>query len=96
MCYAVPTVGAIITSVAWSRTKNIKLWWLNLLLYGCSIFGFVDHFWNGELFAVSDNIARDLLLGVAITFAIFCIWAVMLIMSKFSTILNAYTSAKTS
>ena len=95
MCYTVPIAGAVITSVAWARTKNVKLWWLNLMLYGGAVFGFVDHLWNGELFLISGNIVKDLLLGVTITITILGIWGAMLIISKFSPTLNTYVSVKT-
>jgi len=94
MCYTVPIAGAVITSVVWNRTKNVKLWWLNLLLYGGGVFGFVDHLWNRELFIISDNIGRDLLLGAVITVTILSIWALMLVISKLSPTLNTYVSAK--
>ena len=94
MCYTVPIAGAVITSIAWGRTKNVKLWWLNLMLYGGAIFGFVDHLWNGELFIISDKIAKDLLLGVTITISILGIWGAMLIISKLSPTLNTYVSVK--
>ncbi len=94
MCYTVPIAGAVITSVAWGRTKSIKLWWLNLMLYGGAIFGFIDHLWNRELFLISDNIAKDLLLGVTITVSILGMWGVMIILSKFSPTLNTYVSVK--
>ena len=82
MCYAVPAVGAVITSAIWSTTKNVKVGWLNLLFWGGAIFGVIDHLWNGELFLISKNIVSDLMLGVAITGVIFVCWTIMVAASK--------------
>ena len=74
MCYSVPIVTSAVTTVLWARNKSPRMLQLNLMLYGASIFGFVDHLWNGELFLISDNIAKDLLLGVTITAMVFVAW----------------------
>lgn len=74
MCYTIPLAAAAITSIIWKKNKSVNMWSLNLMLYGASIFGIVDHLWNGELFLISDNITRDLLLGVVITAGIFITW----------------------
>jgi len=94
MCYTIPMAGAVVTSVAWARTKNIKIWWLNLMLYGGALFGVIDHLWNRELFLISENIVGDLLLGVAITAAIFLSWILLLAFSKASPALANYVSIK--
>lgn len=96
MCYAVPAVGAIVTSAVWSKTKSVKLWWLNLLLWGGALFGVIDHLWNGELFLISKDIIKDLMLGVAITAAILVCWAIMVVMSKSNSTLANYTKVQTS
>lgn len=82
MCYVVPTIGAIVISTAWHKTKNIKLWWLNLMFWGGALFGLIDHFWNGELFLISENILSDLLLGVTITAGIIVFWGIAVAISK--------------
>ncbi len=82
MCYAVPAVGAIVTSVVWGKTKGVRIGWLNLLFWGGALFGIIDHLWNGELFAVSENISGDLMLGVAITVAILVCWSLMVVINK--------------
>lgn len=82
MCYTVPLAGAIITSLAWSKTKNVKVWWLTLMFFGGALFGVIDHFWNGELFLISENIISDLLLGVTISASILVSWAVVVIYSR--------------
>ncbi|MFH1552656.1 MAG: hypothetical protein ABID83_03340 [Candidatus Omnitrophota bacterium] len=78
MCYTVPLLTSVVTTLMWKKKKDPKLFKLNLMLYGASIFGVIDHLWNGELFLISGNVAKDLLLGVAITAAIFVGWTVSL------------------
>lgn len=90
MCYTVPIASAIMTSAVWRKTKSAKVWWLNLMLYGGALFGFVDHLWNGELFLISDNIVKDLSLGVVITLSIFAAWGLMLALSRVNPVLAYY------
>jgi len=94
MCYTVPVAGAIVTSIAWSKTKNVKLWWLNLMFYGAALFGVVDHLWNGELFLISDNIVSDLLLGVVITLLTLIVWGVTILSSRRNPSLASYIDIK--
>ena len=94
MCYTVPLAGAMVTSLAWGRTKSVKTWWLALMFYGGALFGVVDHFWNGELFLISENTVKDLLLGVTITGLILLTWGIMLIVSKFNPTLAKYVGVK--
>jgi len=95
MCYTVPTLGAIVTSALWGKTKNIKILWLNLLFCGGALFGIIDHLWNGELFLISKNIVSDLMLGVTITAAIIVCWGIMVVISKTSPTLSQYTKVQT-
>jgi hypothetical protein len=74
MCYTGPVAGAIVSSLVWSKTKSIKVWWLSLLYWGGALFGVIDHLWNGELFLISGDIVKDLLLGAVITVSIFIFW----------------------
>lgn len=46
------------------------------MFYGGAIFGVIDHLWNGELFLVSENWVKDLLLGVVIAAAILAGWVI--------------------
>jgi len=79
VCYTVPLVSAGILSIVWFAGKRGAAgWWLNLLLYGAALFGFVDHLWNGELFLMSSDWVMDVLLGSAITGSIFGGWVVTL------------------
>ncbi len=94
MCYTAPLVGAIVTSVAWSKTKSVKIWWLTLMFYGGALFGVIDHLWNGELFLISENIISDLLLGVTITAIIFVSWGIAVISSKTNPTLAKYINVK--
>ncbi len=82
MCYTVPLVTAAITTAVWARNKSATLWTLNLMLYGASLFGVIDHLWNGELFLISENIIKDLALGVVITAGIFVTWKIMVKLSS--------------
>ncbi len=55
-----------------------------------ALFGVIDHWWNGELFLVSENLGSDLLLGVAITITILVVWGIMVVVSKKSPTLASY------
>jgi len=89
VCYAIPTVAAIIhyglrkNKTTWKN--NIQHLWLSLLLTGGAIFGIVDHLWNGELFLIGKNIVSDLLLGTTITVVIFVAWGIVVVLTKTST-----------
>jgi len=63
MCYVVSIVATAATSLVWKRNRNIKILWLTLMFCGGAMFGIIDHLWNGELFLVSANTPKDLLLG---------------------------------
>ena len=82
MCYSIPLIAAISTSIVWRQKREPEIWWLNLMLYGGALFGVVDHLWNGELFLISENIIKDLALGCVITATIFIFWKVVCILNK--------------
>jgi hypothetical protein len=82
MCYVVPTASAIVTTLLWKKSKNVKVGWLNLMFIGGALFGAIDHLWNGELFLIGKNIASDLLLGVVIASFIFATWSVIVLLSR--------------
>ncbi|MDD4955902.1 MAG: hypothetical protein PHP17_07700 [Candidatus Omnitrophica bacterium] len=92
MCYAGPVAGAIVSSVIWGKTKSTKVWWLSLLYWGGALFGVIDHLWNGELFLISGDVGKDLLLGVVITASIFVFWLGALLYQKYTPQLQ-YTKA---
>lgn len=75
MCYTGPIVSSIIATVIYRKKKTVDTKNLCLMFYGASIFGFIDHLWNGELFLISDNIGKDLLLGVVISACVLAGWA---------------------
>ena len=86
VCYAIPTVAALIhygmrTKIS-SWKKNTYHLWLGLLLAGGALFGIVDHLWNGELFLIGKNLVSDLLLGTTITVVIFVAWGVVVLLDK--------------
>ena len=86
VCYVVPTAVAIIHGIIRKNTtslkNNVHHLWLNLLLVGAAIFGMVDHWWNGELFFIGENIYMDILLGIVITTAVFIIWKIFVAIDK--------------
>ena len=94
MCYTVPLAGAVVTSVAWGKTKNVKVWWLALMFYGGALFGVIDHLWNGELFLISENVISDLLLGVTIAAITLVSWGIAVICSKINPTLANYVNIK--
>ena len=94
MCYAAPLIGAVVTSVVWSKTKSVKIWWLSLMFYGGALFGVIDHWWNGELFLISENIVSDLSLGVVITTLILVSWGITVFLSRTNPTLANYINIR--
>jgi hypothetical protein len=90
MCYTVPIAAAIATSFLWKSKRALKIWWLSLMFYGGSLFGIIDHLWNKELFLISENWLRDLLLGAVITIGIIVAWRVILALAKKSPVLISH------
>jgi hypothetical protein len=60
------------------------------MFYGGSLFGIIDHLWNKELFLISENWLRDLLLGAVITIGIIVAWRVILALAKKSPVLISH------
>lgn len=79
VCYAVPLAATIIVGLRRliSGKKSMEGFWLSIMLLGASIFGVVDHFWNGELFLIGPNVMMDLSLGFTITSAVFIGWGII-------------------
>lgn len=90
MCYIVPTAAAMVTTFIWKKNRSLELWWLLLLFYGGSLFGVIDHLWNGELFLISENWVKDFALGVAITTGIVLAWSIILFFAKKNHALLVY------
>ncbi len=82
MCYLGPTTAAIVTTFMWKGKKTLRLFCLMLMFYGGSLFGIIDHLWNGELFLISKDWIRDLSLGVVISLGIIVAWVGILAMLK--------------
>lgn len=84
VCYIVPLVATLFCAggrkALGKHGQNSLL--LNIMLLGGSLFGFVDHMWNGELFIISGNIASDLVLGGTITLSIFASWGLLVSKDK--------------
>jgi hypothetical protein len=87
MCYTIPAAGAIVTTIMWNQSKDIKIWWLNLMFWGGALFGVIDHLWNGELFLISKHIVSDLALGLVITAVIYGTWKIILVSSRTNPVL---------
>ena len=81
VCYAVPLIAAFF-GFGWrgafggAKAHPVEERWLRLMLLGASVFGVVDHLWNGELMLMGDSIATDIALGCVITLAVFASWAI--------------------
>jgi hypothetical protein len=74
----------------WKSKKTARLLWLALMFYGGSLFGVIDHLWNGELFLISENWAKDVMLGVVITAGTILAWAGILALAKRTPSLKTY------
>lgn len=78
VCFVVPGISFLVHAVlrkkmpAWQTSVSHS--YLSLLLLGGSVFGLVDHAYNGELFFVGQNVATDLFLGVLISVSIGLVW----------------------
>ncbi len=85
-CYTAPAAAAIIHFFMRKKIPSMKLskyqLWLNQLFLGGAIFGIVDHWWNGELFLMGENLIKDLMLGLMITVVIFAIASLMVLADK--------------
>jgi len=91
MCYTIPLAGFVVTSVLCrKKKKDVKIWWLNLMFCGGALFGVMDHLWNGELFPISKNIVKDLLLGIVITATLLGVWSIIVALTKYSPALAYY------
>jgi len=84
MCHVIPVANAIAVKFWHMKTNDPRIGQLKIMFYGASIFGVVDHLWNGEFFMLSPNLAKDLMLGVAITLCVWGIWGAGLLVEKFS------------
>ncbi len=78
-CYIIPLMATLVhyglRKKVLAPGANPRQGWLTMMLGGASVFGVVDHAWNGEIFLVSSNPGWDLALGAAITAAVTGLWA---------------------
>jgi hypothetical protein len=80
-CYIIPLMATLVhygmrrkmPTLAASPNQGA----LTTMLGGASVFGVLDHAWNGELFLVSQNLGWDLALGAVITAAVTGLWALV-------------------
>jgi hypothetical protein len=94
VCYAVPLVATLIGFIgrkAFHR-DGTHGFWLNIMLLGGSVFGFVDHLWNGELFLLGPNMVSDITLGFAITGSIIASWGVVSYKAEIANTLHRFSS----
>lgn len=82
VCYIVPITATIIQFIRRKNKKDYHNYWLNLMFLGASLFGLIDHSWNGELFSISSNWMGDLVLGFTITGGIILSWGLIVYWPK--------------
>ena len=80
VCFVVPLVATIAISLRRTvshKKKTVEGFWLTIMMAGASIFGLIDHAWNGELFVLSSNLVSDISLGFTITTGVLIGWALI-------------------
>lgn len=84
LCYIIPTITLIFLTIFRKglKIKEPEKGWLFLLFLGAVIFGVVDHLWNGEIFLISENPLKDIILGVVITISVFIVWQIIVYIYK--------------
>ncbi|MEW6070570.1 MAG: hypothetical protein AB1485_08135 [Candidatus Thermoplasmatota archaeon] len=86
VCYIIPTSAAILHYILrkglseWRKSNY--LYWLNILLLEGLFSALQDHLWNGDLFLITEEPIKDIMLGIAITIVIFVVWAVIVAIDK--------------
>lgn len=78
-CYIIPLIATIVHYGMRKRMPAMQAsprqGWLTMMLGGASVFGVMDHMWNGELFLLGPNLFWDMMLGATITAAVVALWA---------------------
>ncbi len=84
-CFIIP---AVVTLGHYVARKKVPSWknsmdhvWLNLMLLGGALFGFVDHVWHGEALLSGSSI-NDLLLGVIVTMVTIASWIMIIALRR--------------
>ena len=68
------------------HSKDRNLWLLNIIFAGGAVMLVIDHWINGELFLMGENIGFELSLGAAMTLGAAAFWAIVIVSEKaFST-----------
>lgn len=94
VCYVVPTIATIIGFIRQRKLKrkDTHSYWLNLMLLGGALFGVIDHWWNGELYLISENWIMDLALGFTITGGILGSWGIIVSMPRITDFMRRLTN----
>lgn len=82
LCYTIPTAVWLILTIFRKWRKGPELTWLYLLLFGATLFGLIDHLWNGEIFLIGENPLKDIALGIVITLAVLGVWGIMIFLHR--------------
>ncbi|MEO0101753.1 MAG: hypothetical protein ABIK84_05065 [candidate division WOR-3 bacterium] len=82
ICYTIPTGVWLILTFLRKWRKGREWTWLYLLLFGATLFGVIDHLWNGEVFLIGENPLKDIALGVVITLSVFAVWGIMVFVHR--------------
>jgi hypothetical protein len=85
VCYTIPLITTI---VIFATRKHLqqripRINWLNQLLAGGAVMLVIDHLWNGELFLIGEGVLLDLVLGFAMTAAVFVFWGILAAVSTY-------------
>jgi hypothetical protein len=82
-CYSVPVTAAVLLFIARKARKDrqaLKL--LNLMLAAGSVMLVIDHWFNGELLLVPENLEADLFLGFLMSLGTVLLWALLIHTNK--------------
>ena len=83
-CYSVPLAAALILFIARKikHSKDRNLWILNMIFASGGVMLVIDHWLNGELFLIGENIGFDLALGAVMTLCAAAFWAIVIVSEK--------------
>ena len=83
-CYSVPLAAALILFIArkirHSKDRNLLI--LNMIFAGGAVMLVIDHWLNGELFLVGENISFDLAIGAFMTLGAAAFWVLVIVLEK--------------
>ncbi len=83
-CYSIPLAAAVILFIARKirHNKDRNLWLLNMIFASGTVMLVIDHWLNGELFLIGENIEFDLALGAVMTLGAAAFWAIVIVSEK--------------